>query len=204
MGILSRLFHGKPKEKQPAPEPAAPQQPAPAPVEPVAPAPAPEPPPVATKPPEPAPKPDTIEKKYKVTGIDHYLDNLLSLSYENSEYSLNKRDMIEEYLTDQRIYEREIAVIRAELVPEPDNPHDPKAIKVLLDGQHVGYIKAGSCTHLLKVIREDRIQKIECQAGGGRYKKLYIDDYTENGKEIYVLEKETIPWYVHLTITERK
>lgn len=204
MGILSRLFRGKPKEKQSAPEPAAPQQPAPAPVEPVAPAPAPEPAPVAPKPQEPALKPDTVEKKYKVTGIDHYLDNLLSLSYENSDYSLNKRDLIEEYLTDQRIYEREIDVIRAELVPEPDNPHDPKAIKVLLDGQHVGYIKAGSCTHLLKVIREDRIQKIECQAGGGKYKKVYVEDYTESGKEIYTLEKDTIPWYVHLTVTEKK
>lgn len=197
MGILSRLFRGKPKEKQPAPEPPAPKQPAPAPVEPVAPAPKPEPAP------EPVPKPDTVEKKYKVTGIDHYLDNLLSLASKNDDYYLSKRDLIDEYLTDQRIYETEFYIGRAELVPEPDNPVDPKAIKVLLDGQHVGYIKAGSCTHLLKVIRENRIQKIECQAGGGKYKKVYVEDYTESGKEIYTLEKETIPWYVHLTVTER-
>ena len=69
---------------------------------------------------------------------------------------------------------------------------------------HVGYIKAGSCSHLLKVIREDRIQKVSCQVGGGRYKKVYVEDYTESGKEIYALEKETIPWYVHLTVTEKK
>ena len=207
MGIFSKLFRGKPKEKQPAPEPPAapaPEQPVPASVEPVTPAPTPEPAPVAPKPPEPAPKPDTVEKKYKVTGIDHYLDNLLSLTSKNDDYYLSKRDLIEEYLTDQRIYETEFYIGRAELVPEPDNPHDPKAIKVLLDGQHVGYIKAGSCTHLLKVIREDRIQKIECQAGGGKYKKVYVEDYTESGKEIYTLEKETIPWYVHLIVTERK
>ena len=203
MGILSRLFRGKPKEKQPATEPPAPKQPAPAPVEPVAPAPTPEPVPVAPKPPEPAPKPDTVEKKYKVTGMEHYKENILSLSYENSNYSLNKRELIEEYLTEERIYEREIDVVRVELVPEPDNPHDPKAIKVILDGYHVGYIKAGSCTHLLKVIREDRIQKITCEAGGGRYKYVSLDGYTESGKEIYTLDRDTAPWFVHLTVTEK-
>lgn len=208
MGIFSKLFRGKPKEKQPAPEPPAapaPEQPVPAPVEPVTPAPAPvpEPAPVAPKPPEPAPKPDTVEKKYKVTGMEHYKDNILSLSYENSNYSLNKRELIDDYLTDEYIYEREIDVVRVELVPEPDNPHDPKAIKVILDGYHVGYIKAGSCTHLLKVIREDRIQKITCEAGGGRYKYVSLDGYTESGKEIYTLDRGTAPWFVHLTVTEK-
>lgn len=208
MGILSRLFRGKSKEETPAPEPVQ-HEPVPVPVEPVAPAPepepapAPEPAPVAPKPPEPAPKPDTVEKKYKVTGINHYLDNFLSLASENDDYNLSKRGLIDEYLTDQRIYETEFYISRAELVPEPDNPVDPKAIKVLLDGQHVGYIKAGSCTHLLKVIRENRIQKITCEAGGGRYKYVSLDGYTESGKEIYTLDRDTAPWFVHLTVTEK-
>lgn len=199
MGILSKIFHGKPtKDKEIVlPEPSAPppMRTDAATVNPVPPAP---------QPVEPAPKADTVEKVYKVTGINHYLDNLLSLRSENDDYRLNKRDLIDEYLTDQRIYEHEFYISKVELVPEPDNPHDPKAIKVLLDGQHVGYIKAGSCAHLLKVIREDRIKEIECQAGGGQYKKLSLDGYTESGKEIYTLDKDTIPWFVHLTITESK
>jgi hypothetical protein len=32
----------------------------------------------------------------------------------------------------------------AELRPEPDNPHDPNAIMVLIDGHHVGYLPAKS------------------------------------------------------------
>lgn len=27
--------------------------------------------------------------------------------------------------------------------PEPDNPHDPNALKVLVDGEHVGYVPRG-------------------------------------------------------------
>ena len=30
--------------------------------------------------------------------------------------------------------------VEVTLVPEPDNPHDPHAIKVLLDDEHIGYI----------------------------------------------------------------
>lgn len=29
---------------------------------------------------------------------------------------------------------------QAELCPEPDNPHDPNAVKVLIDGKTVGYL----------------------------------------------------------------
>lgn len=203
MGILSKLFRGKTTEKTPSHEPPAPPQPTqvePATVNPEPPAQEPAPAPA----PPPPPKPDTVDKVYKVTGINHYLDNLLSLASDGEYYHLGKRDIIDEYLTEQRLYEYEFFISKVELVPEPDNPHDPKAIKVLLDGLHIGYIKAGSCAHLLKAMREDRIKEIECQAGGGRYKKVYIEDYTESGKEIYTLDKDTAPWFVHLTITEKK
>jgi hypothetical protein len=39
---------------------------------------------------------------------------------------------------------------QAELVLEPDNPHDPKACKVMLDGQHIGYLKRSTAKSLNK------------------------------------------------------
>ncbi|MBN1527961.1 MAG: HIRAN domain-containing protein [Thermoleophilaceae bacterium] len=33
--------------------------------------------------------------------------------------------------------------VRAVLVPEPDNPHDPNAVMVQVDQQHVGYLSRG-------------------------------------------------------------
>lgn len=43
------------------------------------------------------------------------------------------------------------------MIEEPDNPEDPNAIKVVMDGEPIGYIKAGSCARVKKLIREERI-----------------------------------------------
>jgi hypothetical protein len=44
----------------------------------------------------------------------------------------------------------------AELVPEPDNPHDPKAIVVRVSGQCVGYLSRGVARRYGKRITEMR------------------------------------------------
>jgi hypothetical protein len=41
----------------------------------------------------------------------------------------------------------------AELLREPDNPHDPSAVQVLVKGQRIGYLKAGSARRFNKRIR---------------------------------------------------
>lgn len=152
--------------------------------------------------PEPQPEEYTV-KTYKATGMEHRLDNLLRLGIENPSYSWTKKELIEEGLTEERIWETEFYPSKVELVPEPDNPYDPNAIKVVVDGEHVAYIKQGSCKHLLKVIKEDRIKKIECEIGGGRYKYI-AEDYNDYGKEVYTLDRDTVPYFVHLQITEKR
>lgn len=47
---------------------------------------------------------------------------------------------------------KKVTVGVPELIPEPENLHDPNAIKVLIDGYHVGYIKSGSCAHVRQLI----------------------------------------------------
>lgn len=154
--------------------------------------------PATTIPPEQPPK----EKTYKVTSIDHRLDGFMQLASKNDDFRLSKKALIEEGLVSQRVYEYDFYATKAELVPEPDNPVDPKAIKVVVDGLHVGYIKAGSCTHLLKVLREDRIERISVALGGGKYKKI-TEVYNEDGDEVYELETYSTPWWVHLNIIEK-
>ena len=155
-------------------------------------------------------KPPAPKKKaqsgttYKVAGVSHYRGNILSMAVENEDYKLGKRALIAAGLVETRVPQYDFFPHKTELVPEPDNPHDPKAIKVLVDDLHVGYIKAGSCAHLLKVIQEDRIQKIDVTMGGGKSKYLAVVDYKENGDEIYSLETDDYPLYVHLKITEKK
>lgn len=142
-------------------------------------------------------------RTYKVTGIGYRLNNLLELAEINKEYSYGKKRLIEEELVEERVWKYNFYPQTAELVPEPDNTHDPNAIRVLVDGVHVGYIKAGSCAHLLRLIQEDRIGRIRPSMGGGPYKYVSCTDYTEDGNEVYEMEQDDPPFWVHLRIEEK-
>lgn len=182
MGIFSRIF-----SRRADAEPSIPTTPAARPV-------------VAQAPPKAKAAP--VGVTYKVAGVSFYEDNIMSLALRSSEYTLSKRELIEEGLTDERVWEYEFYPDKVEVVPEPDNPEDPKALKVLVDGVHVGYIKKGSCARLRRLMDGDRIQRIDVEMGGGRYK--YVEtDYTESGKETYTMDRGDVPLFVHLCVYEK-
>ena len=175
---------------------------APAPTEPARQAPVQELPEEKPEPPKPA-EPLYKEKVYKVAGLNYHMDSIMDMAEENEDYSLKKKELVEFGMTDQRIWKYEFSPYETELVPEPDNPEDPKAIKVIVNGVHIGYIKAGSCAHLLKVIREDRIIEIDCDIYGGPYK--YVSEVWDDHKEdfTYNLEKAEVAYGAKLTIKEK-
>ncbi len=139
-------------------------------------------------------------KTYHIAGVTYYEDNIMSLAQENDFYDMTKKELIEDGFENERIYEYDFCVSKFEIVPEPDNPYDKKAIKVLADGVQIGHIKSGSCSHLLNVIKDNRLTKIEGEIKGGKYKYLGYDDETEK----YWLEKDKIPFCAKLEISEKK
>lgn len=146
-------------------------------------------------------------KNYKVAGIIYHMDAVMELAIENDMYDISKKELIESYeelCESSDIYEYEFYVTDTQLIPEPDNPHDPNAIKVVADDQHIGYIKAGSCRHLLKVINEGRLGPIECRIYGGPYKYLDLDFDETTGEEIYTVINEEGDFKAKLTIKEKK
>ena len=145
-------------------------------------------------------EPDNV-KTYHAVGMNYRLDDLLSLGVKNEDYHKSGKYLAESGLIEQNIYEYDFYPVKADLVPEPDNPHDPNAIKVVVDGVHVAYIKAGSCAHLLKVIQENRIEKIDCKIRGGKYKYVSCE-YDEDGNEDYTVDKDERPYTVTLYVTE--
>lgn len=146
----------------------------------------------------------SVKRTYRVAGTTFHSDNIMNLAIGNSDYELSKKELIDDDLINERIWEYEFDPSDVQLIHEPDNPEDPNAIKVIVDGEHVGYIKAGSCAHLLKVIREGRIAGITCEMGGGKYKYISTEYDDENDKDVYTLERDTCPFFVHLEITELK
>ena len=141
--------------------------------------------------PEPAPAPSAKTVSHKIAGTSYHQKELLAMGQPNPDYALTKKDLLKRWPGGVTVYEFTFSPKKAELVPEPENPEDPKAIKVLIDGVHVGYIKAGSCAHLHRLIRENRIQKIEPKIIGGKYRAVY--EYVDKG---------TTPFGVRLDITE--
>lgn len=144
-------------------------------------------------------KPARKTETHKVAGTSFRQDALLSLGTKNPDFTKTKKELQAEGLTDEWIGEYEFAPQKVELQPEPDNPHDPKAIKVVVDGTHIGYIKAGSCAHVHKLLETDRILRITCSIGGGKSKMLYWEDNFEQ----YDLLEDEIPFFARLTITTK-
>lgn len=141
------------------------------------------------------------EKTYRVTGVHHYEDGILTLASADPCYDLSKQELIEANLVDTTVWKYHFASERAEVIPEPENPYDKNAIRVIVDGVHVGYIKAGSCAHLLKVLSEGRVLGICCEIGGGPY-KMVVEEDSDDDRPEYSLEKDESPFHVTLTIFE--
>lgn len=143
-------------------------------------------------------KPDY--ERHKVTGTSHYLDNVMTLASLNDTYNYTKKEMIDEYLIDENIYQYDFYPINVELVPEPDNPYDKNAIKVVIDGAHVGYIKAGSCSRVRNLLNSNTIEKIEPRIVGGKYKCLEYDE----DEDRYTLIKDEKPIFIDLKFHIKK
>ena len=127
-----------------------------------------------------APAPAAKVVTHKVAGTSYRQEAILAMGRKNPVYALTKRELLKLWPQGVTVYEYTFSPKTAELVPEPDNPYDPKAIKVLVDGVHVGYIKAGSCAHIHRLLQENRIQRIKPSIVGGKYKAVY--EYVEKGE----------------------
>lgn len=145
----------------------------------------------------------TKERTYKVAGVSHYEENIMNLSLENEDYFKTKRGLIDDDLIGERVWKYKFLSGDVELVPEPENPEDANAIKVIIDGEHVGYIKRGSCAHIHKLLKTDAIADIDCTIGGGPYKYVFEEYDDEKEKDVYTLEKGETQLFVHLQISEK-
>lgn len=116
---------------------------------------------------------DSKKTTFLVAGIyyreDAVIDNLL---FENPDFEMTKKEIIECCMEDMDIYKYEPFYGYAELVPEPDNPHDPNAIKVIVDGIHIGYVPAKRTKSIKKILDSNNVIAIGCEIFGGPYKIL--------------------------------
>ena len=159
-------------------------------------------PPEDEKTPEKKPEPqsalEALKKvsTFRVAGVSYRQDDILELADENSDYSITKREIIDAGMEDEKIYKYEFDPHRVELIPEPSNPYDPNAIKVVIDNVHVGYIKKGSTTRVRNLLNAGG--KVTAEIKGGPY-KILLYRY-EDGKDHYEMEHGEDSFFVSVHI----
>lgn len=146
-----------------------------------------------------------IEKtRFRVTGTQYYEKDLVEkLGEQDPDYNCSAAELKETYYDGDKIYEYDFSGLKAELVPEPENEYDKNAVKVIVNGVQVGYIKKGSCTRVKNLMASPDFAGVEVSISGGRYKYLcgYEDD---NGNEKLRVEKDKQPFYVDIDILTRE
>lgn len=137
-----------------------------------------------------------------VVGIKYRQKDLIQLALANPYYSFTKSVLINNNLVNETIWKQEFNPEIIELTPEPDNAHDKNAVKVIVDGTHIGYIKAEECLHILDLIKSNRIVSVSCEISGGQYKRVNEDYDIARDKELYYLDRGNKPYSAKLTIVK--
>ena len=143
-----------------------------------------------------------VGKTHRVAGLYYREGNVLKLAKLNPNYSLTEKQIIKNGLQNTYIHKYLFPDGPTVLEQEPTNPHDPNAIKVVVAGQHIGYIKAGSCAHLNKVINEGRIERILCRISGGPYKVVFSNQ-DKDGKDAYDIDSGSTDLRAEIRVVEK-
>lgn len=127
-----------------------------------------------------------VSEVMKVAGTSHHQNEIQNLGYDNDDYDLSKKELMEDY-EDEKVYRLQFDVI-AKLVPEPDNKHDHNAIRVEADDVLIGYVPKNKTQRVRELLADKAFHHISLDIFGGPYK------LAEDG----IIEKDTDPYDAEL------
>lgn len=130
---------------------------------------------------------------YSVAGMNYRYENVEAVGKKNPDFSRPASELIAEGKTDKRIYEYSFLGVQFSLKPEPSNPHDKNAIKILADGKHIGYISSDENQKALALMKSGRVKSVGGTMYGGSYKLFTPAD------QDYIVVNDRIHAKVYLT-----
>lgn len=133
-------------------------------------------------------------ENFKVAGVTQYTKAFLTLGEKNDDYDLSNAEIKQEYGDGDRIFQYEFFPAKVELIPEPENEYDPNAVMVVVDGEKIGYIKKGNCTHVKNLLAQGDA-RVSVEIGGGKYKDVLEDD------DRLTVERDEMPFWARVSIT---
>lgn len=134
----------------------------------------------------------TEQKVYVVAGTLRRQAEIQALGIETETYHYSKREIIDACLEDEELARYVFPPLDAQLVPEPDNQYDPNAVKVIVNGVHMGYIKREDAEEVRALIQGGKIGQVYVDVVGGPYKRY---DSVED-----TIEKKNLHFGLRLTV----
>ncbi len=135
-----------------------------------------------------------MTENFKVAGVTNYTKAFLAIGEKNDDYDLSNAEIKQEYGDGDRIFQYEFLPSKVELIPEPENEYDPNAVMVVVDGEKIGYIKKGNCTHVKNLLAQEGA-RVSVEIGGGKYKDVLEDD------DRLTVERDEMPFWARVSIT---
>jgi len=91
---------------------------------------------------------------FKAVGVHYRADVLEYIGKEAKMYNLSDDELLAKCTGGKRVYRYSFWGLPGALEPEPDNPHDPNANQVMLDGIRIGYVPADLCPQVADLLRQ--------------------------------------------------
>lgn len=132
---------------------------------------------------------------FDVVGLAYNEEALEELRTECDDWNLSTKELKEEYSDGDRLYRYEWPLSPVEVVPEPENEHDPNALKVLLCGKKIGYVKKDQTDAVRALLGQDLRVWVELEGGEAKV-------FEEDEDEKLQISKEEDPIHGELIFAE--
>lgn len=141
------------------------------------------------------------QRLYHGAGMTHYMDALMELAVENGDYTCTKREFLKYLIINRRVYQYNFKASELDLVADPGNAYDKDAVKIILNGRHVGYIRSGETEGLVDLYNSDQVKRVQVVIEGGKYKILLGEGSFFDGSEPiteFDLKKDEAPMSIKI------
>lgn len=115
---------------------------------------------------------ELVKEDFRVSGVSFYGENIKMLSCCNPDWKCTAAQIVAKGKAGQKIYRYNYVYKPVKLDPEPKNPQDKNAIRVIIAGEKVGYISRDDNIHVRKILRDRDVKYISAFIGGGQYKVI--------------------------------
>ena len=120
-----------------------------------------------------SPQPLPSSFSFNVAGINYRMENVMKLATPMKKWDMTKEQILQKY-GNKKIYRYYFTSEPVQLIPEPNNPQDPNAIKVIINNMHVGYVPQDDCSNV-KALLNAGGYTINAQFSGGEYKIISLN-----------------------------